>query len=195
LTAPAEAWLKSNPRLWRLLNRRKAAPDSAPTNTPLDPLPAHRAIVVGYGPIGRLVARILRDRGVSPVIIELNVDTFRRLRESGVEAVYGDAASPEVLEQAGVDKASSLILSASGSTANQEAVRVARSLNPDIHIVARADYLSDSQSLHNAGADDIFTGEGEVALAIAGNILHRLGATPEQVEEDRERIRIKLTGA
>jgi CPA2 family monovalent cation:H+ antiporter-2 len=73
-----------------------------------------------------------------------------------------------------------------------EAVRAAIEINPDIHVVARADYLRNTEMLRRAGASEVFSGEGEVALAIADSVLRRLGATPEQLDEARERIRAGL---
>jgi CPA2 family monovalent cation:H+ antiporter-2 len=104
--------------------------------------------------------------------------------------VYGDVNQREVLEKAGIAGASSLILSASGMVAATEAVRAAREINPDIYVVARADYLRETESLRRAGAAEVFSGEGEVALAIADSILHRLGTASEQVDETREQIRL-----
>jgi len=158
----------------------------------LESNPAHRAVIVGYGPIGKMVCRILRQRGIEPTVIEMNIDTYRKLRSEGQAAVYGDANQKEVLEQAGIARAASLILSSSGTAAATEAVRVARELNPGIHVVARADYLLETEILRRAGASEVFSGEGEVALAIADSILRQLGATPEQLDEARERIRTNL---
>jgi CPA2 family monovalent cation:H+ antiporter-2 len=73
-----------------------------------------------------------------------------------------------------------------------EAIRTARELNPAIHVVSRADYLTQTESLRSAGADETFSGEGEVALAITDAILRRLGATPDQMDEERSRIRSEL---
>jgi CPA2 family monovalent cation:H+ antiporter-2 len=109
--------------------------------------------------------------------------------------VYGDANRREVLEQAGITGAASLILSASGTAAATEAVRAARELNPRIHVVARADYLRETELLRQAGASEVFSGEGEVALAIADSILRKLGATADQLDESRERIRLNLQRA
>ena len=100
-----------------------------------------------------------------------------------------------MLEQADVAQAASLILSASGSAANLDAVRIARELNPHIHIVARADFLSEVEPLTRAGADEVFTGEGEVALTIVDSVLRKLGATPDQLDESRERVRLKMITA
>jgi K+:H+ antiporter len=38
---------------------------------------AHRAVVVGYGPTGRTVTRLLRENGIEPTVVELNIDTVR----------------------------------------------------------------------------------------------------------------------
>jgi CPA2 family monovalent cation:H+ antiporter-2 len=136
-----------------------------------------------------MVFRILQQRGMEATVIEMNIETHRRLRSEGCTAVYGDANRRDVLEKAGVGRAASLIMSSSGTAGATEAVRTARELNPDIHVVARADYLRETELLRQAGASEVFSGEGEVALAIADSILRKLGATPDQLDEAREGIR------
>jgi CPA2 family monovalent cation:H+ antiporter-2 len=185
--ATPEGVLQRWPRMRKLLETR---PETAAS--PGSPDYQHRAVVVGYGHIGQSVARLLRERGIEPTIVEMNIETFRRLRDSGIQAVFGDANQRAVLEAAGVEQAASLILSASGSSDAVEAIRIARSLNPDIHVVVRADYVSQSAVMRKAGANEVFAGEGEVALAMTSSILSRLGATPEQLDQERERIRMDL---
>jgi len=185
---PLEALLERRPRVWRWLNPEAAAEVSFDETR----RPSHRAIVVGYGPIGQAVARLLRERGIEPTIVEMNLDTYRGLRREGHRAVYGDANQREVLEQAGITAATSLILSASGSAGAVEAIRMAREINPGIQVIARADYLGQTESLRKAGADQVFSGEGEVALAITDSILRQLGTTPGQLDEERLRIRREL---
>jgi CPA2 family monovalent cation:H+ antiporter-2 len=73
-----------------------------------------------------------------------------------------------------------------------EVIRMARELNPGIQVLARAAYLRDLAALRHAGADTVFTGEGEVALAFADAILRRLGATPEQIDRERSRAHAEL---
>ncbi len=153
---------------------------------------AHRAIVVGYGPVGQNVVRLLKSRGIEPTVIEMNIDTIHRLQASGVRAVFGDVNQHEVREMAGVADASSLILSSSGSAGSIEAIRGARESNPGIHIISRADYLHEIEPLVQAGADEVFTGEGEVALAMTNSLLSDLGGTPEQLDEFRAQLRRRL---
>jgi CPA2 family monovalent cation:H+ antiporter-2 len=150
---------------------------------------------VGYGPIGQMVVRLLMDRGIEPTVIEMNIETVRRLQREGIRSVYGDVNQYEVRKKAGISGAASLILSASGSSGSVEAIRGAREENPQIHIVCRADYLREAQSLRKAGADEIIAGEGEVALAMTDSLLRDLGGTPEQLDAFREQLRSKLIEA
>jgi CPA2 family monovalent cation:H+ antiporter-2 len=185
---PMEAFLAKRPRPWRMLNR-KAVPVR---QSQVEMTAAHRAVIVGYGPIGRMVSRILEQRGIAPTIIEMNRETHAKLLAEGRASVGGAANQRSVLEAAGIEGASSLIFSASGTTGALEAVRAARELNPEIHVIARADYIHETSSLRAAGASDVFSGEGEVALAIADSILRHAGATPDQLDEAREQIRKRL---
>jgi CPA2 family monovalent cation:H+ antiporter-2 len=191
---PIDRWVAARPRLWRALNRGPADDHEATPNDdrPLDP--AHRAVVLGYGPTGKSVVRLLRDNDVVPTVIELNIDTVRALRESGVSAIYGDATSADTLEAAGIATSGTLILSSAGMAGGAETIRAARALNPRVAVLARAAYLRDVPPLKAAGADTVYSGEGEVALAFAEHILDRLGATPEQIERERIRARAALPG-
>ena len=96
-----------------------------------------------------------------------------RDREKGVPAVYGDATQRETLVGAGVPDAAHLILTSPGMRGSAEILRIAQELNPAIHVLARASYLRDIPELKKAGADMVFTGEGEVALALTEATLQR----------------------
>ena len=110
----------------------------------------------------------------------------------GVEAVYGDATRPEALTPAGVATSGSLILGSAGMANATEVIRTARELNPKVRVLARASYLREVPALKGAGADAVYSGEGEVALAFVEDILESLGATPEQLERERDRAHAQL---
>ena len=185
---PAQRWLG---RSWLFRKTRAAAPDDRGAASSIQ---SHdRAIVVGYGPTGRTVARLLRENGIQPTVIELNMDTVRALRQDGMSAVYGDARDPDTLVAAGVRYAATLIISGADSGA-PETIRVARELNPAQHIFARGAYLRDVPMLRRAGAGHVFSGEGEVALAMTEAVLRRLGATPDQIDRERASLHGELFG-
>jgi CPA2 family monovalent cation:H+ antiporter-2 len=151
--------------------------------------PEHRAVVIGYGPVGQTVTQLLLDNRITPTVIELNHETVRRLTVFGIQSIYGDATRQEVLTEAGVAKANHLILTAGSTAADEEIVRRAKELNPRIRVLARSQYVRELPKLRHAGAAEVFSGEGEVALALTVAILRHLGATPEQVDRERERVK------
>jgi len=184
-----ERHLVAQPRLWRILNG--AQPRAVGEAATRPPEPGHRAVVVGYGPTGQTLTRLLKDNDIEPTVIELNADTTRRLRSEGVRAVYGDAAHRATLEAAGVPDAGALILSTDVAGA-AEVIRSARELNPTLRVLARTSHLRQLDGLRGAGAETVFSGEGEVALALTEALLARLGATRDQIDRERARVHSDL---
>jgi hypothetical protein len=50
-------------------------------------------------------------------------------------------------------------------------------------------------ALRAAGAEQVFSGEAEIALAVTEAVLERLGASPEQIDRERDRVREELFGS
>jgi len=186
---PAEASLAR----WRMFRKRGIAETLVEHGQASSLQPDDRAVVVGYGPTGRTVARLLKENGIQPTVIELNMNTVRALRQEGMSAVYGDARHPNTLVAAGIRHAATLIISGADAGA-PETIRSARELNPDQHIFVRGAYLRDVSTLREAGAEHVFSGEGEVALAMTEAVLRRLGATPDQIDRERQRLHGELLG-
>ena len=195
LTAASILSITLNPLLLRFAPRADALlPERVPAEAKAQAPNSTRArvVLIGFGPIGRTLARLLEDNGIEPSIIELNLDTVRELRASGGRAVYGDATRRETLEEAGLADAVGLILTAPVEGGADAVVRRARELNPRLFVVARSHYLTEAPPLRRAGADVVFSGEGEVALAITEFTLARLGASPARIEHERERVHQEL---
>ena len=184
---PVSAWVAARPTLRKWLDRSAPVDGGEVSREMRAARSAHRAVLIGFGPTGRTVARLLKESGIEPTIVELNIETVRAIREAGMDAVYGDATRPEALVEAGIATADNLILTSAGMANSTEVIRAAREVNPRIRVLARAMYLRDLPDLRKAGANAIFTGEGEVALAFVEDLLSHLGATAEQI--DRERVR------
>jgi monovalent cation:H+ antiporter-2, CPA2 family len=148
-------------------------------------------IVIGYGPVGRTVSRILLDNNVQPLVIEMNIDTVLELNATGIQSIYGDATKAEILHSARIEEAAGLIISTSTPEA-ATIISTARELKPGIRILTRSTYLAESETLRKAGADAIFSSEGEVALSMADFLMEQLGATDEQIDRERDRVRKEL---
>jgi CPA2 family monovalent cation:H+ antiporter-2 len=188
-----ERRVKRSPRLSAWLARPKkafATPELHADGTAQD-----QAVVVGYGPVGRTLVRMLQENDIEPTVIELNLDTVQRLREDGIRAVYGDCTHSETLAAAGAERAVAFVLTSVGMEGSEEAIRLAREINPRVRVLARAGYLRELPALRKAGADVVFSGEGEVALTMTEFLLRQLGASEEQIDRQRARIRDELFGS
>jgi CPA2 family monovalent cation:H+ antiporter-2 len=190
LVATSVITITLNPLLFRLLGPLRKRLASAPRIPPDGERArlAVRAVVVGYGHVGKTVSRLLAEHEIEPTIVELNHNTVAALRQSGMRAVYGDATQASVLQAAGIDAASSLIFAASG-TPPEEVIQTAKALNPRLEILVRSTYLSERASSQRAGADVVVVAEAEVAFAMAEHLLRRLGATPDQIDRARDELR------
>ncbi len=122
------------------LSRREKAAAYASQITP-------KAIVVGFGPVGQGVVDTLRKIGYQTIIIDLNVDVISKLTTENHEGLYGDAASPNVLEQAHVESASLLVITSPDIATTIGAINSARQLHPKIPIIARVRYTGDQEQL------------------------------------------------
>lgn len=205
LVAASMVSITLNPLLYRLLAgietrlhrlpvlaRRPPEGSRAEPDTVRPQRYAGSAVVVGYGPVGQTVSRLLQERGIEPTIIELNLDTVRGLLKDGKRAVYGDATQPDILKQAGLGDAKALIISPPAPPEASEIIRTARTVNPDIRVLVRSAFVSQARSMRRAGADEVFSGEAEVAMAMIESLLYDLGSTPNEVNDERNRVRRDL---
>jgi len=188
-----------NPTIYRRVRRFSSSAASivpAATDRP-SPVDPRRCILVGYGPVGRIVYQLLLDRGAETTVIDLNLETVRSLRARGIKAIYGDVLRPGTLEEAGIATAGSLILSADVEDA-AEIVRQTRLLNPELRILVRCAHLREAAGLKRAGADVIAAGEAEVGVALAEAVTAgdamECGAAAQQREVIRGHLYRDATG-
>ena len=189
------------PRIPAILNRlrrhglglRPLAPLEGENSAPEVPLDRQRAIVAGYGPTGRVLSRILRDNAIDVVVVEMNIDTVRALREAGEQVIHGDVAQAEVLVHAGLADADALIIS-SPSISARDVLRAARDVHPGIRMLAHTASLREARTLRAEEAVAVFSGEGEVALTMSMYLMRVFGATEEQMVREGRRIRAELDG-
>jgi CPA2 family monovalent cation:H+ antiporter-2 len=146
---------------------------------------------VGYGPVGRIVRRLLEERGAAITVIDLNLDTVRRLRAEGVTAIYGDVLRPGTLDEAGIASAGSLILSGDIEDA-AEIIRQSRLLNPDLRVLVRCAHLGDAGALQLAGANVVAAGEAEVGVALAEAVTSGDRLDLGEAAQQRAAIRSRL---
>ncbi len=105
------------------------------------------------------------------LIVELNPQTVRHARAQGEPAFYGDATREEILRALGVDRARLFVVAISDPAATRRMVRVARGLNPTLHIIARTRYVVEIPELARLGANVVIPEEFETSIEIFTRVL------------------------
>jgi CPA2 family monovalent cation:H+ antiporter-2 len=146
-------------------------------------------IIVGYGLNGRNLAAALRSIRAPYVIAELNAQTVRLARDRGEAAFYGDATREEILRALGIERARMLVAAISDPAATRRMVRIARGLNPALHILARTRYVVEIPELLRLGANDVIPEEFETSIEIFARVLSHYGATRADVDRLVDQIR------
>lgn len=109
-------------------------------------------IVCGWGRVGAAVAQDLERAGEGVVVIDADTE---RVRDVPYPTVLGDATRDEVLKEAGIERAKSLIAALDGDAANLFVTLSGRDLVPGLFIVARARADESVPKLEHAGADRV----------------------------------------
>lgn len=117
----------------------------------VDRLQGH-VIVCGLGQVGAALVQELRRGGQTVVAVDLSVEPLQMV---GLQTVRGDATHDEVLVQAGVSRAATLVVAMDTDAANLYVTLSARSINPELFIVARANEANAEPKLRQAGADRV----------------------------------------
>ncbi len=112
-------------------------------------------IVCGYGRMGRAVVEILKQRGSRFVVVEQDTEKCQSLQEESIPFVQGDASQHQVMETAGVGRATTVIVCLPDDAHGVFTVLLARQLNPDVTIIARAVEEQSEERLRMAGADRV----------------------------------------
>ena len=150
------------------------------------------AIVVGYGPVGQTVTRLLSEFGINPMIVERNVDAVLELQQRGQPALFGDATQREILRAAGIESAAYIIVTMPQAEIGLRIIQAAREVAPMIRVLTRANYISQSDAFIQAGAAIIRYDEAESAAALAEALLQEIDVPAEQIDALVNHVRREL---
>jgi CPA2 family monovalent cation:H+ antiporter-2 len=143
----------------------RVAGEGAQDETAGAPAPAHagHTVLVGHGRVGKLVSAGLIEAGQRLVIVETQPDKDDLPDAEGLRVETGNAAQAEVLRRAAIADARLLIVAVPDAFEAGQIVQQARTLNPKLRIVARAQQDAGVDHLVGLGADLAIMGEREIA--------------------------------
>lgn len=171
----------------------------APTQPDLAPEAMHipsvegQVLVVGFGRVGRLVGELLAEHGQKFVAVDANASTVSKGRSEGSNVFYGDAGNVDMLQRCGIAKARAMVVTMDFPAKVDEVVSAARSLRPDLILIARARDSKHAERLYRLGVTDAVPETTEASLQLAENTLVDLGVPMglvlASIHERRDRFR------
>lgn len=114
-------------------------------------------LLIGAGKVGQAASRALQRKGLMVHAIDRTGHALESLRASADAVFEGDAADRRLLEKAGIDKASSVLLTTNDDAVNIYLAVYCRRLNPDLRIVSRITHDRNVEAIHRAGADFVLS--------------------------------------
>ncbi len=137
---------------------------------------AGQVVLVGYGRVGKRIAKALQQNDIPFVVAEENREIVESLRKQGVPAVSGNASEPSVLIQAHIANAAMLVVATPDTIDVRNMVNTAKLLRPEIHIVLRTHNEDEFGLLRKENIGEVFLGEEELAKGMTQFILAQYGA-------------------
>jgi voltage-gated potassium channel len=142
----------------------------------IDRLKNH-AIVCGYGNIGKHTVEQLMKLGVEFLVVDREIPDENYFNEKGIPFIAGDATDEDVLQRAGIERASTLVALVGSDADNLFITMSAVAMKPGIRVVSRAEDASARSKLLRAGADKVV-----LPYEIGGRRIAALVSSPSVVE-------------
>jgi CPA2 family monovalent cation:H+ antiporter-2 len=143
---------------------------------------SRHVVLLGYGAVGRSVARMLEGRGIPWVAAESDYRRARSAIASGVPVIYGDGGAASILDVARIDSASLMVVAMPDPLATRQAVIYAIGRNARIHVIARAHSGADEAELRRLGVAHVITAERQIGNELVRHTLARYGVSDREID-------------
>ncbi|AHB14290.1 MULTISPECIES: cation:proton antiporter [Dehalococcoides] len=143
---------------------------------------SNHAVICSQGGVAKTLTRVMNRRNFPFLVIDLDPQTIAELRRQKAPAIYGDAANPEILRFARLEKARLLICAMPGFADTEQVVKNARKINARLDIVARVTSDTQAAKLKQMGVSEVVQPEFEVGLELSRHAMHRFGMTTIEIQ-------------
>jgi monovalent cation:H+ antiporter-2, CPA2 family len=165
---------------------------SAQTIPSLNPALSNHVIVGGYGRAGKAAARALRAAGLGTVVIDSNHALMPDIAAAGIDSIWGDITSAEILHAAHAERAAILLLTMPEQNVVHLAVQRAHQLNPGLNVIARAGRPGQLEELHKLGVASAVQPEFEGGLEMVRQALIACRKKESEVQRIVNELRAEL---
>ena len=130
-------------------------------------------IIAGFGLNGRNLAHVLKETGISYIVLEMNPDTVKKERAKGEQIIFGDISREEVLHTARIKTAKVIVIAISDRSISRKVISLAKQMNKEIFVLVRTRFVDDTEELIKLGADAVIPEEFETSIQIFRRVLEQ----------------------
>ena len=138
-------------------------------------------LICGYGRSGQAMARVLAQQGIATMALDLDPDRVRQAQAAGQAVAFGDAARPQALIAAGLNRASAVAITYLDTHSVLQVLTTVRAHAPQLPIIVRTQTDRELDRLRAAGATEVVPESQEGSLMLAGHALALLGVPMRRV--------------
>jgi len=178
-------------RVYSLKKRFYKDEQMATINIPQSGLNDH-IVIAGYGRIGKHIAKLLQLLKLEFVIIEFNYNRVLTAKSAGIPVIFGNANQENVLQAAGIKNARLLLVTLPSILITQSVVDIVKGLNPNLHIVARAEEIEHIKTLYEHGVYEVVQPHFEAGLEITRQALLHLNIPATEIIKYEDAVRHDL---
>ena len=103
----------------------------------------------------------------------MNPDTVKKEKAGGENIIYGDVGNYEVLKYAQINSAKVLVIAISDRYTSRRTLKLAKELNPNVNVIVRTRFLTETDELVKLGADLVIPEEFETSIQIFRKVLEQ----------------------
>lgn len=142
-----------------------------------DALPENdrHVVIAGFGRYGQIIARVLRGKGIPFTALDFNAEQVELVKTFGAQAFYGDAARPDILAAAQMEKARAFVLATDDVEHSLKIAEVVTSTYPNVPIFARARNRVHVHRLYDLGVRNVQRETFLSALETTRQVLKSVG--------------------
>ncbi len=147
-------------------------------------------IIVGFGRIGKIIAYLLKKKGVNYIILESNHQIARMQKNSGFNIYCADAMNKEILEYVAIQKAESVIVAIEDDLACLKIIRFIHEHFPNVTIITKSENSKNHERFKKIGASMVVSKNTETALQISKIALASANITNKEISAELKDFRL-----
>ncbi|MCW9718859.1 monovalent cation:proton antiporter-2 (CPA2) family protein [Avibacterium sp. 21-599] len=143
-------------------------------------------IIIGHGRYGQIISGMLISCGYKPTVIDYDATLVEGLSRFGLKTYFGDGSRSDLLETAGIDKASLLVIALDDKEQAIKIAHFAHHFYPHLPIITRAYDRLHVYDLYRAGARNIVRETFDSAIRSGRLALEELGMDKDKAKQVAE---------